>query len=284
VKPAPFAYRRAESVEESVALLAEGGPDAKVLAGGQSFVPMLNMRLARPSLVVDVNRVPGLDGIAVENGHVRVGATCRQRSAERSEVVRERVPLLAACLPFVGHAATRNRGTVGGSIAHADAAAELPLALVALGGSVVAESARGRREIAAGELFVSHFTTALEPDELLVETLWPTAQAGTGYAFEELALRHGDYALAMAACALRVKGGAVAEARLVLGAVAARPTVVDVPLAGRAVDTGAVREAAEAARSAVSPSGHLHTSPEYLRHVTGVLAGRAVLRAWEDAA
>ena len=284
MKPAPFAYRRAESVEQAAALLAEGGPDAKVLAGGQSFVPMLNMRLARPSLVVDVNRVPGLDGIAVENGHVRVGATCRQRAAERSEAVRERVPLLAACLPFVGHAATRNRGTVGGSIAHADAAAELPLALVTLGGSVVAESVRGRRELAAGELFVSHFTTALELDELLVETLWPAAQAGTGYAFEELALRHGDYALAMAACALRVEGGAVTEARLVLGAVAARPTVVDVPLAGRAVDTEAVREAAEAARAAVSPSGHLHASPEYLRHVTGVLAGRAVLRAWEDAA
>jgi CO/xanthine dehydrogenase FAD-binding subunit len=284
VKPAPLEYRCAESVEEAVGLLAEGGPDAKVLAGGQSLVPMLNMRLARPALVVDVNRVAGLDGIVAENGHVRVGATCRQRAAERSAPVRERVPLLAACLPFVGHAATRNRGTVGGSIAHADAAAELPLALVALGGSVVAESVRGRREIAADELFVSHFTTALAPDELLVETLWPAARPGTGFAFEELALRHGDYALAMAACALLVEGGAVAEARLVLGAVAARPTLVDVRLAGRAVDAEAVREAAEAARAAVSPSGHLHASPEYLRHVTGVLAGRAVLRAWEEAA
>ncbi|HXV32610.1 MAG TPA: FAD binding domain-containing protein, partial [Gaiellaceae bacterium] len=194
------------------------------------------------------------------------------------------VPLLAVCLPFVGHAATRNRGTVGGSIAHADAAAELPLALAALGGSAVAESARGRREIPAGDFFVTHFTTALEPDELLVETRWPAARPDEGFAFEELALRHGDYALAMAACVLRVAGGAVAEARLVLGAVAMRPTVVDVSLAGRAVDADAAREAAEAARAAVSPSGHLHASPEYLRHVTGVLAGRAVLRAWEDAA
>ena len=219
---------RAASVDEAVSALAEGGPDAKVLAGGQSFVPMLNMRIARPALLVDVNRVPGLDGIATENGHLRVGAMCRQRAVERSALARERCPLLASCLPFVGHVATRNRGTVGGSIAHADAAAELPLALVALGGSAVAESPRGRRTIPADDLFVSYFTTALEPDELLVETVWPAARPGEGFAFEELALRHGDYALSMAACALRVEGGAVAEARLVVGAVAARPTVVDV--------------------------------------------------------
>ena len=245
---------------------------------------MLNMRIARPTLLVDVNRVPGLDGIAAENGHIRVGATCRQRALERSPLARQRCPLLAACLPFVGHVATRNRGTVGGSIAHADAAAELPLALVALGGSVVAESRAGRRSIPAEELFVSYFTTALEPDELLVETLWPVAAAGAGCAFEELALRHGDYALSMAACALRVEGGVVAEARLAVGAVAARPTLVEASLAGRAVDAEAARDAGEAARAAVAPSGHLHASADYLRHVTGVLAERAVLRAWEDAA
>jgi aerobic carbon-monoxide dehydrogenase medium subunit len=284
VKPMPFEYRRAESVEETVALLAEGGPDAKVLAGGQSLVPLLNMRMARPALLLDVNRVPGLDGIAAANGHVRVGATCRQAALERSALARERCPLLAACLPFVGHVATRNRGTVGGSIAHADAAAELPLALVALGGAVVAESRAGRRSIPADEFFVSYFTTALEPGELVVETAWPAAAPGGGYAFEELALRHGDYALSMAACALRVEDGVVAEARLALGAVAARPTLVEVALAGRAVDADAAREAAEAARAAVAPSGHLHASAAYLRHVTGVLAERAVLRAWGDAA
>ncbi len=284
MKPVPFEYRRAESVEEAVGLLAEGGLDAKVLAGGQSFVPMLNMRIARPALLVDVNPVTGLDGIAAENGHVRIGATCRQRAAERSPLVRERCPLLAACLPFVGHVVTRNRGTVGGSVAHADAAAELPLVLFALGGSVVAESRNGRRTIPADDLFVSYFTTALEPDELLVETLWPASAPGAGCGFEELALRHGDYALSMAACALRVEEGVVADARLALGAVAARPTLVDVPLAGRAVDAEAAREAAAAARAAVDPSGHLHASADYLRHVTGVLAERAVLRAWEDAA
>jgi CO/xanthine dehydrogenase FAD-binding subunit len=284
VKPAPFEYRRAGSLEEAVDLLAEGGPEAKVLAGGQSFVPMLNMRIARPSLLVDVNDVPGLGSVEAANGHLRVGATCRQRALERSPLARERCPLLAACLPFVGHVATRNRGTVGGSVAHADAAAELPLALVTLGGSVVAESRAGRRSIPAGEFFVSYFTTALEPDELGVEKVWPSAGPGWGHAFEELALRHGDYALSMAACALRVEGGAVAEARLAVGAVAARPTLVEAPLAGRPVDVEAAREAGEAARAAVDPSGHLHASRDYLRHVTGILAERAVLGAWREAA
>ncbi len=284
MKPVPFEYRRAASLQEAVDLLAEGGQEAKVLAGGQSFVPMLNMRIARPSLLVDVNGVPELDRIEEANGDVRVGATCRQRALERSPLARERCPLLAACLPFVGHVVTRNRGTVGGSVAHADAAAELPLALVTLGGSVVAVSRAGRRSIPAEEFFVSYFTTALEPDELVVETVWPSTGPSSGHAFEELALRHGDYALSMAACTLRAEDGAVAEARLAVGAVAARPTLVDIPLAGRAVDAEAAREAAEAARAAVNPSGHLHASRDYLRHVTGVLAERAVLRAWQDAA
>jgi carbon-monoxide dehydrogenase medium subunit len=161
---------------------------------------------------------------------------------------------------------------------------QLPLALVTLGGSVVAQSRAGRRSIPAREFFVSYFTTALEPDELVVETVWPSAGPGWGHAFEELALRHGDYALSMAACALRVEGGAVAEARLAVGAVAARPTLVEAPLAGRPVDVEAAREAGEAARAAVDPSGHLHASRDYLRHVTGILAERAVLGAWREAA
>jgi CO/xanthine dehydrogenase FAD-binding subunit len=283
VKPVTFEYRRAESPNEALDLLAEHGPDAKVLAGGQSFVPLLNMRIVRPSLVVDVNGIPGLDAIEETNGEIRVGATCRQSVLERSPLVRRRCPLLAECLPFVGHVVTRNRGTVGGSVAHADAAAELPLALVALGGQVVAQSAAGRRSIPAEEFFVTHFTTALGPDELVVETVWPCRPRASGFAFEELAQRRGDYALSMAACALRVDDGLVAEARLAVGAVAPRPTLVDVPLAGRALDSEAARDAAEAARAAVDPSGHVHASGEYLRHVTGVLAQRAVQRAWENA-
>ena len=196
VKPVAFRYERPESVEEAVSLLAEHGDEAKVLAGGQSLVPVLNMRLLRPSVVLDINRVLDLDNIARDNGAFRVGALVRQSDTRLLEV-----PLLRDCLPHVGHFVTRNRGTVCGSVAHADAAAELPLALTLLGGSVVAASARGRREIAAADFYVTHFTTHLGPDELVVETVWPADGDGWGYAFEELAQRHGDFALCMAGAA-----------------------------------------------------------------------------------
>lgn len=268
MKPAPLEYRRAGSVDEALELLAAGGPDAKLLAGGQSLVPLLNMRILRPSLLVDLNFVPGLDTVEAVDGTIRVGAMCRQGTLERSPLVRERCPLLAECLPHVGHFVTRNRGTVGGSIAHADAGGELPLVLAALGGTVVTQS----RSIAAEDFFIGHYTTALAPDELVVETVWPVAASGWGFAFEELAQRHGDYALAMAACAVHPETG---EIRLFLGAVAGRPVRVDVP----APDT-----VAEAARDAVEPVGNVHASAEYLRHVTGVLAERAVRRAWSSSA
>jgi CO/xanthine dehydrogenase FAD-binding subunit len=276
VKPAPVEYRQAASVEEALDLLAEAGADAKALAGGQSLVPLLNMRILRPSVLVDLNGVGALDTVEDAGGTLRVGAMARQGALERSPLVRAECPLLAECLPFVGHFATRNRGTIGGSIAHADAGGELPLALVTLGGSVVAQSPRGRREIAAEDFFVTHFTTALEPDELLVETVWPAAGPNAGFAFEELAQRRGDYALAMAACAVRLVDGEVAEARLCLGAVTERPTIVDVTR----IDGATV---GEAARAAVAPAGNVHASPEYLRHVTSVLAERALLRARRNA-
>lgn len=282
MKPAAFEYRRPESLDEAISLLAEGGWDAKALAGGQSLVPLLNLRLARPALLVDLNALPELDRIEEANGALRVGALVRQSTLE-SHTVQLRCPLVAECLPFVGHFATRNRGTVGGSIAHADAAAELPVALVTLGGSVVAESAAGQREVPAEEFFVTHFTTALEEGELVVETVWPAAAAGCGYAFEELAQRHGDYGLAMAACALRVEDDRAADVRLCLGGVTERPTAVETGIAGRPVDAEAAREAAEAARRAVDPAPNVHASAEYLRHLVGVLAERAVLRAWRNA-
>ena len=284
MKPAPFEYRRAESLDNALELLEEGGLDAKPLAGGQSLAPLLNMRFLRPSRLVDLNGIEGLERIETENGSVRLGALVRQAALVRSPLVRERCPLLAECVPHIGHFVTRNRGTVGGSIAHADGGAELPVALVALGGTVVTQSRSGRRELPANEFFVTHFTTALEPGELVIHTTWPGASSGWGYAFEELAQRHGDFALAIAACALRVEEGRVAEARLCLGAVTDRPTLVDVPLAGRAVDAEAAREAAESARAAVEPVATMHASAEYLRHLTGVLTERAVLRAGRNAA
>jgi CO/xanthine dehydrogenase FAD-binding subunit len=281
VKPAPFRYLRPETLDEALAALEAEGPEAKALAGGQSLVPLLNMRFARPTAIVDINRVPELEGVAEEDGSVRVGALVRQSAPELL-----RVPLLARCLPHVGHFVTRNRGTVGGSIAHADASAELPLALTTLAGSVVAALPGGRRTIPADDFFVTHFTTALAPGELVVATLWPRPSPGSGFAFEELAQRTGDYALSMAACALALADNRVTDARVAVGSVTDRPTVLVEPsslLVGASVDAALAREAGAAAARAVEPFGNLHAPAEYLRHVTGGLVERAVTRAWESA-
>jgi len=254
VKPVAFRYERPTSVEEATALLREHGDEAKVLAGGQSLVPMLNMRLLRPSVVVDVNRL-ALGDVVRENGSWRVGATVRQADPRLLEI-----PLLAECLPFVGHFVTRNRGTVGGSIAHADAAAELPLALTALGGSVATSAGR---EISAVEFARTHFTTALEADELVVETVWPAAREDTRYAFDELAYRRGDFALCMAA-AVRGPDGL----RVAVGSVVDRPTVI-------AVDPA---QPGASAAEQIEPWGTLHGSADYLRQLVRVLVDRVVAR------
>jgi carbon-monoxide dehydrogenase medium subunit len=261
VKPAPFAYARPETLDDALTLLAED--DAKVLAGGQSLVPALNMRLLRPALLVDVNRTAGLDGVEESNGALRIGAGVRQADARLRTH-----PVLVEVLPHVGHTVTRNRGTVCGSIAHADSAAELPLALLAVGGSAVAASTRGRREIPAGELFLGPFTTALARDELVVETVWPLSADGDGFAFEELAPRGGDFALCMAAA--RVRGN---ELQVVVGSVTPTPTVLEVDPA---------HPGASAAEQ-VEPWGSIHASPAYLRNLVRVLVDRAVARAWERA-
>jgi CO/xanthine dehydrogenase FAD-binding subunit len=264
VKPVAFSYVAARSLEEALAALAAGGQDAKPIAGGQSLVPALNMRLVRPTLLVDLARA-GLGGVERDNGIVSVGATTRQTDLQRSEHC---PPLAAEALPHVGHAATRNRGTVGGSVAHADPAAELPVCLVALGGTVVTD----RREIPAEGFFTGPFTTTLAPGELVTATVWPAA-AGA-FAFEELALRTGDFALSIAA----VNGNRVA-----VGAVTDRPTLLHE--VGALLERGEpgdelAAEAGALAASLVDPPGHLHASPAYLKHVTGVLVERALRRAW----
>jgi CO/xanthine dehydrogenase FAD-binding subunit len=262
MKPAPFRYARPETVDEAAALLAEHGDEAKVLAGGQSLVPVLNFRLLRPSVLVDVNRVAGLD--SVEDS--RVGATVRQKDFRGNALADQ-------AMPFVGHFVTRNRGTVGGSIAHADASAELPLCLLVLGGSV--RTAKGR-SIAADDFFVSHFTTALEPDELLVETVWP---ADGSVAFEEVAMRHGDFALSMCACSLALDDGTIRSARVGVGAVVDRPTLLELGLEGAPATAETAREAGASAAGLVDPPGNLHASADYLKHLTGVVVERALLKA-----
>lgn len=263
MKPAPFRYVRAETIDEAVDALAAEGDDAKVLAGGQSLVPALNMRLVRPSVLVDVNHVGDLSGVVRENGSLAVGATARQADARLLAH-----PLLAEVLPSVGHVVTRNRGTVCGSVAHADPAAELPLCLVLLGGAVRARSATGAREIPASEFFVSHFTTALEPGELVVETTWPLPEAGAGIGFCEVAQRRGDYALCMAGALVRGD-----ELRVVVGSVVDRPTLLDVD----------PERPGESAAAQVEPWGTVHASAAYLGHLVRVVIDRAVAQAREGA-
>ena len=291
MKPPLFRYVRPESLEEALAVLAEHGDQAKVLAGGGSLVPMLNMRLARPEVLVDVNRIEGLADVDHGAGTVTTGAMVRQSALERSPLLRRTLPLLAACAPHIGHFVTRNRGTVGGSVAHADARGELPLALLTLGGSVQVASRRGPRSIAAEDLFVYHFTSSLEPDELLTGVRWPAARPGWGYGFAEMAQRHGDYALVMAACALRREGGVVAEVRLGLGAVADRPllaveaaqALVGEALDGDGAGDGPVAAAGRLAASSVDPPDDLHASAAYRHHLVGLLSERVIRQAWKAA-
>jgi CO/xanthine dehydrogenase FAD-binding subunit len=287
VKPPPLEVVRAGSVDAALEVLAEHGDEAKVLAGGQSLVPLLNMRFARPAVLVDINAIPGLDGVGVVNEVVRVGALVRQSAFAVDPLIREHVPLAAACMPYVGHFVTRNRGTVGGSIAHADARAELPLALAVLGGRVTIRSVGGGfRNVPAVSFFVTHFTSVLAATDLVVETLWPARRAGEGYAFEEFALRRGDYALGMAACALRVESGRAADVRIGVGAVADRPLLLPdlaAQVDGRAVDPALAREIGAGAAAGVDPADGLHASAAYQRHLTGQLVERALLTAWSNA-
>jgi CO/xanthine dehydrogenase FAD-binding subunit len=287
VKPPRFEYFVPETLDEALALLAEHGEHAKVLAGGQSLVPLLNFRLVRPRALVDVNGLATLAYVRADDGVVAVGALTRQRSLERSPIARARCPLVSEALPHVGHAAIRNRGTVGGSIVHADPAAELPAVLAALGGTVVARSARGARTLAAHELFVTYLTTALAADELLVEVRLPVLPSTAGVAFVEMSRRHGDFALvAVAAAVARDDDGVCRETWLGLGGVGPTPVAAGTDAAlllGSRLDDRTIGEVARRVSARLEPDGDLHASREYRKHVAGVLVARA-LRAAADRA
>jgi len=278
VKPPAFAYERPGSTAEAVALLAEHGDEARPLAGGQSLVPMLNLRLAAPGVVVDLNGLAGLDRLERRDGVLAVGALARQRALELSPVAAA-IGALADGLPLVGHVATRNRGTVGGSIAHADPAAELPLALLALGGSVVVEGPEGQRGIPADELFAGFLTTSLRPGELIIEVRFPIPQPGEGSALLEVAQRHGDFPLTAIAVRLRLDhDGRITAARIAAGAVADRPILLTD--AAAALMAGATaQDAGTVAAGEVDPAGSLHAPADYQRHLVSVLISRAVGRA-----
>ena len=275
MKPAPFDYLAAASVEEAVAALAAYGDDAVVLAGGQSLVPLLNMRLARPSVVVDVNRVAALAGIAA-NGVTTVGALTRQAAALRSPLLAERAPLLVAALAQVGHVATRSRGTIGGSAAHADPAAELPAVLLALDATLVLRGPEGERVVAAADFFQGPFTTARHSTELLTAVRLPAAPAGSRHGFHEVARRHGDFALAGAAVVVApAPPGAVRHVRIALFGVA--PCAFRAVAAEAALTAGAPAEQVAAlAAAAAEPHDDTHATAAYRRRAVHVCVLRAL--------
>ena len=285
MKPALFEYVAPHSIEEALEALA-GDDMARPLAGGQSLIPTMNFRIAAPSRLVDLARVDALKRHAVEGDVIRVGAMTRQRDLERDEAVRRANPLIAEVLRNVAHIVIRNRGTVGGSIAHADAAAELPCMLLATGGSVVARRAGGERTIAADDLFLFHMTTALEAGELLTEVRIPALPPSTGYAFQEVARRHGDYALAGVCALVTIKDGVCSAVRLAACGVASKPTRLadaEAALLGAAPDGDAVARAAEAARAYATASDDRQASGEYRQDLVAALVRRTVTRAAERA-
>ncbi len=283
MKPPRFEYLAPRSIDEALSILAEHGDQAKVLAGGQSLVPILNFRLARPAYIVDLNELAGLDGIRVDDGQLVIGAMTRQRAVESSAVVRERCPLLTDVMPQIGHVQIRNRGTVGGSLAHADPAAELPAVVAALDGDIVLRSIRGRRVLRPEQFFVAYLTTAAEPDELLVEVRLPPSPPRTGTAFVELSRRQGDFALVGVAATVTLDEGGVCTASAialtgvgptpVVARAAARALVGSTPTPQRFEEVG--RHVAEG----LEPDSDLHASSEYRKHLAGVLTRRALARA-----
>ncbi len=282
MKPARFDYYAPRTLDEAVELLSRYGEDAKILAGGQSLVPLLNFRLVRPKVLVDLNRVRELAYLRRENGVVAIGAMTRDVEVEEAEWLRQSCPLLVEAVRLVGHPAIRNRGTVGGSIAHADPAAELPAVLSALGGTVRVQGPRGAREIAAEGFFVTYLTTALEPGELVTEIRFPVMADGAGWAFEEAARRHGDFAIAGAATALTLDRGRIAEIRLTLTGVGGTPQragTAEAVLVGAEPTAEAFRAAAGKVQQAVDPDSDVHASAEYRRHLAGLLTVRTLEHA-----
>lgn len=287
MKPPPFEYVAAGSLDEALAALAEYGDEAKLLAGGQSLVPLLAFRLARPGVLVDLNGVAGLDRVEFSGDALLLGSMVRQRAIERLPGLRERCPMIAEAVELIGHVGIRNRGTVGGSLAHADPAAEWPALAVVLEAQLELAGPRGPRTVPAKDFFVSYFTTALGVDEVLTGIRVPIPNGRTGSAFLELSRRHGDFALAgVAALVTLGEDGTAADVRLGLVGVGSSPVraeAAEAVLRGRVPDAEALDEAAAAVAGAIEPTGDIHASEEYRRHLAVVLTGRALRTAFARA-
>ena len=285
MKPPRFQYCAPRLIEEALSLLDTYAEDIKVLAGGQSFVPLLNMRLAGPAYIVDINHISELHYLETEDGYLSIGALARQRQVERSILVQEQHPLLVKTLEHIGHMQIRNRGTVVGSLAHADPAAELPALLTCLDGEVLAQSIRGERVIKAQEFFTGYLSTSLEPNELLVEARFPWVPEQAGWSFMEFARRSGDYALVGAAAVLTPAPDdtcmSASIAYLGVAGAPARGHAGEAILTGSAMDEQTIELAAEAARDVVSDDmSDVHASAEYRRTLAAELTRRVLKSAW----
>lgn len=287
MKPAPFVYHAPASLGAALMLKAEHGDEAKFLAGGQSLIPAMNFRIANPALLVDVNKLAALDYIHVVAGELRIGALTRVQRLEHDPLVRAHWPLLPETVPHIAHPQIRNRSTVGGSLAHADPAAELPVILTALGGRLRLQSSTGERWVGADDFFVSLFTTAIATDEMLVEVAIPAAPARTGTAFMEVARRHGDYAMLGVAVVVTLDAaGACSAARLIFLNAGDRPMNAQraaAVLLGQLPGSAAIEAAASSATEELEPMGSVHATPAYQRHLARVLARRALRLAVQRA-
>ena len=272
MKPSPFAYAKARSVEDAVKLLGEHGEGARLLAGGQSLMATLNMRLSAPSILIDLNGISGLDGIALKDGFVEIGAMARHASLAASDVIAKHAPLIALAMPHIGHPAIRNRGTIGGSIAFADPAAELPACFLALGGEAVIAGAGGARNVKADDFFKALYETAVGPNDLLTAIRVPAANAGMRYGFAELSRRHGDYALVGLAASAKADGASLKDVRLAffgVGLTPERATHAEVALASGDIDA-----AVKALASDLDPPDDIQENGTVKKHLAGVLLRR----------
>jgi carbon-monoxide dehydrogenase medium subunit len=282
VKPSLFEYSAPRSLDEAIAALCSD-PGAMVLAGGQSLVPAMNLRLASPSRLVDIQHIPGLTGIAVDNGAIVVKAMTRHRELELSEIAHKANPIIREAMAHVAHVPIRNRGTVVGSLCHADAAAEMPLVLLLTGGSLVAVGPEGRRTIPAADFFQFHMTTTRKPGEVVVEAHFPVLPSGAGAAFDEFTRRHGDYAIAaVGAIVTLARDGTASDVALAACGVSTRPvrlSAAEAALKGTRLSAGDLAAAAEAAKEAVTAPDDMHATTAYRRHIIATLLRRTVEKA-----
>ena len=281
-----FDYEAPETVSEAVELLAEHQDEASVLAGGQSLIPLLALRLAQPALLIDINGVAELSGVSANDGWVAIGAMTREYVAEESGTIADTVPLLAAALPLIGHEAIRSRGTIGGSLAHADPAAELPAVARALDAEFVVRGPSGERVVPAAEWFEGYLTTSRQPDELLTEVRFPAVGQGTGVSFQEVARRHGDFAMVGLATSVTLTDGAISDARLAFAGVSdvpARATGAEELLVGQRPSAELLDEAARRAAGDIDPPSDLHGSAEYRKKVAAALVRRGLREAVDNA-